>query len=73
MRALHDAVFDVAGLDVVVDEAREHWRGITRRDGATPVPIELGAEFIHGGAPELTGALHEASLSSVDVVSVSVV
>jgi hypothetical protein len=31
------------------------------------VPIELGAEFIHGSAPELARVLHEVSLSSVDV------
>jgi monoamine oxidase len=58
-----------AGLDVVVVEARERVGGriFTRRDSATPVPIELGAEFIDGSAPELTPVLHEASLSSVDV------
>lgn len=42
-------------------------RIFTRRDSATPVPIELGAEFIHGSAPELARVLHEALLSSVDV------
>ena len=64
-RTLHEA-----GLDVVVVEARERVGGriFTRRDsGATPVPIELGAQFIHGSAPELARVLHEASLSSVDV------
>jgi len=67
---LHDA-----GLDVVVVEARERVGGriLTRQDSATPMPIELGAEFIHASAPELTRTLHEASLSSVDVVSISVV
>jgi protoporphyrinogen oxidase len=63
-RTLHDA-----GLDIVVVEARERVGGriFTRRDSATPVPIELGAEFIHGSAPELARVLHEASLSSVGV------
>jgi monoamine oxidase len=58
-----------AGLDVVVLEARERIGGriFTQRDSATPVPIELGAEFIHGSAPELARVLHDASLSSVDV------
>jgi protoporphyrinogen oxidase len=58
-----------AGLDVVVVEALEHigGRSFTRPDSATPAPIELGAEFIYGRAPELTHVLHEASLSSVDV------
>ncbi|MET0213384.1 MAG: FAD-dependent oxidoreductase [Vicinamibacterales bacterium] len=62
--AAHDA-----GLDVVVVEARERIGGriFTRPDSATPVPIELGAEFIYGSAPELTHVLPEASLSSVDV------
>jgi monoamine oxidase len=60
---------DDAGLDVVVVEALEHigGRSFTRPDSATPAPIELGAEFIYGRAPELTHVLHEASLSSVDV------
>ena len=59
----------IAGLDGVVVEAREHIgdRIFTRRDSATPVPIELAAEFICGNAPELTHVLYEASLSSVDV------
>jgi monoamine oxidase len=64
-RTLHDA-----GLDIVVVEARERVGGricFTRRDSATPVPIELGAESIHGSAPELARVLHEASLSSVGV------
>jgi monoamine oxidase len=58
-----------AGLDVVVVEARERIGGriFTQRDSATPVPIELGAEFIHGSAPELARVLRQASLSSVDI------
>src|ERR1044071_1661595 len=41
-------------IDVVVLEARERVGGrvFTHRDRGTPVPIELGAEFIHGSAPE---------------------
>ncbi len=57
------------GLDVVVLEARERIGGrvFTRRDRGTPVPIELGAEFIHGSAPELEEIIREASLASVDI------
>jgi glycine/D-amino acid oxidase-like deaminating enzyme len=50
------------GLDVVVLEARERIGGrvFTHRDSETPVPIELGAEFIHGSAPELQEIAREA-------------
>ena len=43
------------GADVVVLEARERIGGrvLTLHDPNTPVPIELGAEFIHGAAPEI--------------------
>jgi monoamine oxidase len=61
---LHDA-----GVDIVVLEARERLGGriFTRRDAATSVPIELGAEFIHGSAPELRRVLRDASIPSIDV------
>ena len=40
----------------------------THRDSATPVPIELGAEFIHGGAPELDADPRtRRSIASVDI------
>jgi monoamine oxidase len=41
-----------ADIDVVVLEARDRIGGriFTRHDSATAVPIELGAEFIHGTA-----------------------
>jgi monoamine oxidase len=63
-RALNDA-----GLHVVVLEARERIGGrvFTHRDKATHVPIELGAEFIHGAASALTPLLRDAALASVDV------
>ena len=43
------------GLDVVVLEARERTGGrvFTRHDREPSCPIELGAEFVHGSAPEL--------------------
>ncbi len=57
------------GLDVVVVEARDRIGGrvFTHRDSSTPVPIELGAEFIHGSAPELDEILTRASIASVDI------
>jgi monoamine oxidase len=57
------------GVDVVVVEARERIGGrvFTHRDRGTVVPIELGAEFIHGSAPELEEILTNASLASVDI------
>jgi monoamine oxidase len=60
---------DANGVDVVVLEARERIGGriLTLRDAATPVPIELGAEFIHGAAPEIDSILDEAHLASVDI------
>ena len=58
-----------ADIEVVVLEARDRIGGrvftITSPD--TPRPIELGAEFIHGQAPELQQLLDEASLASADV------
>ena len=43
-----------AGLDVLVIEARERVGGrvLTLHDPATPVPVELGAEFLHGEASD---------------------
>jgi monoamine oxidase len=60
---------DELGLDVVVLEARERIGGriLTLHDPNTPVPIELGAEFIHGAAPEIDSLLDEAHLASVDI------
>jgi monoamine oxidase len=63
-RALHDA-----GIDVEVLEARDRIGGrvFTITPPHTTRPIELGAEFIHGQAPELQQLLDEASLASADV------
>lgn len=63
-RALHDA-----DVGVVVLEARERIGGrvFTQRDGRTPVPIELGAEFIHGATRTVDGLLRDAGLASIDV------
>jgi monoamine oxidase len=63
-RALHEA-----GVGVVVLEARERIGGRvhTVRDPRFPVPVELGAEFIHGRADELQPLLRDAGLAHVDV------
>ncbi len=63
-RALHEA-----GIDVEVLEARDRIGGrvFTITDPHTTRPIELGAEFIHGQAPELQRLLDEAALVSADV------
>lgn len=57
------------GIDVLVLEARERIGGrvFTHRDRASPIPIELGAEFIHGSAPEVDEILGAASLASCDI------
>lgn len=59
---------DEQGIDVVVLEARERVGGrvFTLHDANTQVPM-LGAEFIHGSAPELDSLLAEAHLASVDI------
>jgi monoamine oxidase len=63
-RVLHEA-----GVDVAVLEARERIGGrvFTRRDPLLPVPIELGAEFVHGSAPELKQIARDAGLAIVDI------
>lgn len=63
-RALHDQQ-----IGVVVLEARDRIGGriLTHRDPSTPVPIELGAEFIHGSAPEVEDIVRKASLAAVDI------
>lgn len=59
-----------AGRTFVVIEARSRVGGrvFTYRDPAVPVPMELGAEFLHGSTPETSAILHEAGLTGVEVV-----
>ena len=59
-----------AGLSVVILEARERIGGriLTLRSSLSGFPIELGAEFIHGLAPQLRNPLIEsrAEISEVE-------
>jgi monoamine oxidase len=54
-----------AGLNVCVLEARDRIGGRihTHHDPATDVPIELGAEFVHGNPPEITDLVRRSKLS----------
>ena len=57
-----------AGRSVLVLEARERIGGRcwTRREPGLAVPIELGAEFIHGAAEATHALLRNAGTTSVD-------
>ncbi|HXO84557.1 MAG TPA: NAD(P)/FAD-dependent oxidoreductase, partial [Gemmatimonadales bacterium] len=58
-----------AGLRVTVLEARARVGGrvLTVHDPRAPVPLELGAEFIHGEAPETLTAAEAAGLAVVEL------
>jgi monoamine oxidase len=62
-------VLKTAGGSVLVLEARDRVGGriLTHVDPRIPVPIELGAEFIHGAATVTGDLLARAGLSSLDV------
>jgi monoamine oxidase len=57
------------GARVIVLEARNRIGGriFTANDRRSPVPIELGAEFLHGGAEEVRKIADAAGLSVVDI------
>src|SRR5688572_28130252 len=58
-----------AGVRVTVLEARARVGGrvLTVHDPRAPVPLELGAEFIHGAAPETLHAAEAAGLAVVEL------
>ena len=58
-----------AGADVRILEARERIGGriLTERSDSLRVPIELGAEFLHGEAKEVAAVAREAGLLLCDV------
>lgn len=63
-RALHES-----GIKTLVLEARDRIGGrvFTRHDPETAVPIELGAEFVHGSAEPLAQVTGEAGLTRIDM------
>ena len=58
-----------AGLTVTILEARHRIGGrvLTYHDPLSGLPIELGAEFIHGHPPELMQVMEHNSLRSYEV------
>ncbi len=62
-----------AGLSVLILEARERIGGriLTQRDPGTAIPIELGAEFIHGFPPEIWTPLLDAKAKISEVTGES--
>ena len=63
-------VLAAEGVRVILLEARDRLGGriLTVRDDRVPIPIELGAEFIHGSAPETEEVIRGAGIVACDVV-----
>jgi monoamine oxidase len=61
---------DRAGCSVLCLEARNRIGGriYTRHDPLLPVPVELGAEFVHGQSREIWDAVDAANLTAYDIV-----
>ena len=57
------------GFRTAVLEARDRVGGrvLTYRDERVPLPIELGAEFLHGETPETDRVLRDAGLVALDL------
>jgi monoamine oxidase len=62
------AELDGAGTRVLCFEARDRIGGrvLTMRDPLCPIPIELGAEFIHGRPPEIWDIIKSGRLTAYD-------
>ena len=63
------AELKTSGYRVLVLEARERIGGrvFTHRDARLPLPIELGAEFIHGEAKRTRQLLSDATQAAIDL------
>jgi monoamine oxidase len=59
---------DRAGREALCFEARQRIGGriFTAHDPLSPLPIELGAEFIHGRPPEIWNIINAARLTAYD-------
>lgn len=68
------AHLDRAGCRALCLEARDRIGGriLTVHDPLCPVPVELGAEFIHGRSPELWNVIRSAALPVYDCADSSV-
>ena len=68
------AQLDRAGCRVLCIEARDRIGGrvFTEHDLLSPLPIELGAEFIHGRPPEILEIVQSAPLGIYDCADASV-
>src|SRR5688500_13257702 len=62
-------VLTEGGVRVRVLEARDRIGGriLTHREPDLPIPIELGAEFVHGSAPEVSEIVREDRLTAFEV------
>lgn len=62
-------MLDRAGLRVIVLEARDRVGGriCTVHDPLSPLPLELGAEFVHGRPAEIWNVIRDAGLAVYDV------
>lgn len=67
LAAAHD--LEARGLRVAVLEARDRIGGriLTVRDARLPIPVELGAEFVHGSAEEVVRLARDARLVLCDI------
>jgi len=68
------AELDSADLRVLCIEARDRIGGriLTVHDALAPLPIELGAEFVHGRPPEILNIARSGSLALYDCADAAV-
>ncbi len=68
------AELDRAGLRILCIEARDRIGGriFSAHDALAPIPVELGAEFIHGRPPEIWKIVRSGALAVYDCADASV-